>query len=76
MSHIIWFRSRGLCAKKNGYLKRGTMENESNINQCSPVQGLQVDVPQLEKPDPQFYDDLQARIVFNFFCQEWRFEIV
>ena len=46
-------------------LKRGTMENESNTNQCSRVQELQVDVQWLEKQDLQFYDDLPTKMGFN-----------
>ena len=46
-------------------LKRGTMENESNTNQCSRVQELQVDVQWLEKQDLQFYDDLPTKMGFK-----------
>ena len=46
-------------------LKRGTMENESNTNQCSRVQELQVDVQWLEKQDLQFYDDLPTKMDFK-----------
>ena len=48
-----------------GYLKRGTMENESNTNQYNRVQGLQVDVRRLERQDSQFYDDLPTKMGFN-----------
>ena len=41
------------------------MENESNTNQCSRVQELQVDVQWLEKQDLQFYDDLPTKMDFK-----------